>query len=310
MTNVAENLCELVGRTPLLKLARFGSDLPATLLGKLEAFNPGSSVKDRIGLAMIEAAERNGELTPGGTIIEPTSGNTGIALAWVAAIKGYRLILTMPETMSVERRKVLTALGAEVVLTPGPKGMPGAVQVAEELLASVHGSFMPQQFRNPANPEIHRNTTAREIWEATDGGIDVFVAGVGTGGTISGVGQALKAQKPGLKVIAVEPEDSPVLSGGDAGPHMLQGIGAGFVPEIYDDTVVDEVVTVSTRASVTAARQLAKTEGLLAGISCGAAASAAATVAKRPEHEGARIVAILPDTGERYLSTPLFDQNW
>ena len=273
MTHIAENLCELVGRTPLVKLGRFGADSPATLLGKLESYNPGSSVKDRIGLAMIEAAERNGDLEPGGTIIEPTSGNTGIALAWVAAIKGYRLILTMPETMSIERRKVLTALGAEVVLTPGPKGMPGALQVAEELLASVRGSFMPQQFRNPANPEVHRKTTAVEIWDATDGGVDVFVAGVGTGGTVSGVGQALKQRKPELKVIAVEPEDSPVLSGGEAGPHMIQGIGAGFIPDIYDGSVVDEVLTVSTQAAVAAARRLAKTEGLLAGISSGAAAA-------------------------------------
>ena len=310
MTRIAENLCELVGKTPLLRLARFGADVRAALLGKLEAFNPGSSVKDRIGLAMIEAAEHTGELRPGGTIIEPTSGNTGIALAWVAAIKGYRLILTMPDTMSVERRKILTALGAEVVLTPGPKGMPGAVEVAKDLLASVKGSFMPQQFENPANPAIHRTTTALEIWEATDGAVDIFVSGVGTGGTVSGVGEVLKQKKPSVQVIALEPEDSPVLSGGEAGPHMIQGIGAGFVPDTYDGSVVDEVVTVSKEAAVVAARRLAQTEGLLAGISAGAAASVAATIGQRPGNEGKQIVVLLPDTGERYLSTPLFDANW
>jgi cysteine synthase A len=310
MTQIAENLCELVGKTPLLKLARFGADVRATLLGKLEARNPAGSVKDRIGLAMIEAAERAGDLGPGGTIIEPTSGNTGIALAWVAAVKGYRVILTMPETMSGERRKILTALGAEVVLTPGPKGMSGAVQAAEELSAKIRGAFMPQQFRNPANPAIHRSTTAVEIWEATDGGVDIFMAGVGTGGTISGVGKLLKEKKASVRIIAVEPEDSSVLSGGEPGPHMIQGIGAGFVPDVYDASVVDEVVTVSNEAAVNAARRLARKEGLLAGISAGAAASAALKVAQRRSSEGKQIVVILPDTGERYLSTPLFEANW
>ena len=255
LDRIADSLCDLVGDTPLLLLSRFASDLPVTLLGKLEAFNPGSSVKDRIGLAMIEAAEREGKLKPGGTLIEPTSGNTGIALAWVAAIKGYRLILTMPETMSMERRRILTALGAEVVLTPGTQGMPGAVQAAQELIDRIPGAIMPQQFGNPANPGVHYRTTGVEIWDKTDGRVDIFVAGVGTGGTVSGAGKLLKEKNPKVHVVAVEPEDSPVLSGGEPGPHMIQGIGAGFVPDIYDASVVDEIVTVSKEAAVVAARR-------------------------------------------------------
>ena len=307
---IYDNITQCVGNTPLVRFGRMSEGCVATVVAKLENFNPLWSVKDRIGLAMIEAAEQEGTLKPGGTLIEPTSGNTGIALAWVAAIKGYRLILTMPETMSTERRRILTALGAEVVLTPGTQGMPGAVQAAQELATRVPGAVMPQQFRNPANPAIHRRTTAVEIWEATEGQVDIFIAGVGTGGTVNGVGRVLKEKKPGVQVVAVEPDDSPVLSGGEPGPHMIQGIGAGFVPDTYDPDVVDEVVTVSKEAAVTAARQLARKEGLLAGISSGAAAAVARDVAARAGNKGKRIVVILPDTGERYLSTPLFNENW
>ncbi|RJO70556.1 MAG: cysteine synthase A [Myxococcales bacterium] len=309
MERIAEDLCRLIGNTPLLRLGRYAKGLPGELVGKLEAFNPGSSVKDRIGFAMIEAAERDGRLKTGGTIVEPTSGNTGIALAWVAAVRGYKLILTMPETMSVERRKILAALGAEIVLTPGPLGMGGAVEKAHTLVNAIPGAFMPQQFANPANPEIHRRTTAEEIWRDTAGKIDVFVAGVGTGGTISGVGAVLKKLKPEVRVVAVEPEDSPVLSTGKQGPHMIQGIGAGFVPDVYDAGVVDEVMTVSNDDAMHAAQTLARTEGLVVGISSGAAAHVGRTIAARAASAGKRIVVILPDTGERYLSTPLFDEH-
>ncbi len=309
MGKIAANLCELIGQTPLIHLKRYAKSAGANLYGKLEAFNPGGSVKDRIGLAMIEAAEQAGTLKPGGTIIEPTSGNTGIALAWVSAAKGYRCILTMPETMSIERRRILTALGAELVLTPGPKGMTGAIEMANQLMKEVPHAFMPQQFNNPANPAIHERTTALEIWNDTDGKVDLVVAGVGTGGTVSGVGKILKQKKPGVKIFALEPADSPVLSGGSAGPHMIQGIGAGFVPDIYDSSVVDGILTVSNDDAMEAGRQLAKTEGLLVGISSGAAAHAGLMLAMKPENNGKHIVVILPDTGERYLSTPLFDEN-
>jgi cysteine synthase A len=304
--NIAPDLCALVGRTPLVRLARFGADLPGELVAKLEAFNPGGSVKDRIGLAMIEAAERDGLLAPGGVIVESTSGNTGIALAWVAAAKGYRCILTMPETMSVERRKILLALGAELVLTPGTEGMKGAIAQAEKLVARIPGAFMPQQFCNPANPEVHRRTTAEEIWRDAGGCVDVFVAGVGTGGTISGTAAVLKSRNPNLRVVAVEPAASPVLSGGSPGPHMIQGIGAGFVPEVYDAGLVDEIVRVTNDQAMETARRLTRTEGLFCGISSGAAAAAAFQLAARPENAGLRVVVILPDTGERYLSTPVF----
>ena len=309
MERIARDLCDLVGRTPLLKLGRFGRDLGSELIAKLEAFNPGSSVKDRIGLAMIEQAERDGRLPPNGTIIEPTSGNTGIALAWVAAVRGYRIILTMPETMSVERRKILAALGAEIVLTSGPKGMSGAIEKAEQLQQVIPDAFMPQQFKNPANPDVHEKTTAVEIWEDTGHRIDIFVAGVGTGGTLTGVGRALKKLNPDLRVIAVEPKDSPVLSGGLAGPHMIQGIGAGLVPEVLDRTLIDEIATVSNEEAIQGARALARSEGLIAGISSGAAASVALRIGREPKNKGKRIVVVLPDTGERYLSTVLFDEH-
>ncbi|MBZ0273294.1 cysteine synthase A [bacterium] len=303
---IAPDLCALVGRTPLVRLSRFAKGLPGEVVAKLESFNPGSSVKDRIGLAMIEAAERDGRLKPGGTIVEPTSGNTGIALAWVAAVKGYRLILCMPSSMSIERRKILMALGAELVLTDGREGMHGAIEQAEILVKEMPGAFMPQQFANPANPEVHRLTTAEEIWADTGGKIDFFVAGVGTGGTITGTGQVLKARVPKLQVIAVEPAGSAVLSGGEAGPHMLQGLGAGFIPEVYDGKFVDDVIKVGNDEAMETARQLARTEGLLCGISSGAAAYAAFQIAARRENRGKRIVAIIPDTGERYLSTPIY----
>jgi len=303
---IASDLTELIGRTPLVRLARFTAGVGAELVAKLESWNPGGSVKDRIALAMIEQAERDGRLPPGGTIIEPTSGNTGIGLAWVAAVKGYRLILTMPETMSAERRALLRALGAELVLTEGRRGMQGSIEKANALLERIPGSFMPQQFENPANPEIHQTTTAQEVWKDTGGRLDFFVAGVGTGGTVSGAGRELKRLDPGVRVVAVEPSESPVLSGGPSGPHMIQGIGAGFVPQNYDAGVVDEVLQVSSDESFKTARRLARTEGLVVGISAGAAASAALDLARRPGNERKRVVVVLPDTGERYLSTPLY----
>ncbi len=311
MAGIARSLTELIGNTPLLELVNFSAKegLETGIVAKLEAFNPGGSAKDRIGYAMITDAEEKGLLKPGGVIVEPTSGNTGIALAYIAAARGYRLILTMPETMSVERRSLLKALGAELVLTPGPAGMNGAIKAAEELTAGTADAFMPQQFNNPANPEVHRRTTAEEIWRDTEGRVDILVAGVGTGGTITGTGEALKEKKPGVKVIAVEPADSPVLSGGSPGPHKLQGIGAGFIPKIYKASVVDEIIQVKTEDAFAASRRLSKTEGLLVGISSGAAAYAAVQIARRPENAGKTIVVILPDTGERYLSTALFQEE-
>ncbi len=301
--HIADSLCELVGGTPLVRMGRFGKDLPGEILGKLELCNPLANVKDRIGLAMIEQAEKDGQIVPGGTIIEPTSGNTGVALAWVARVRGYRLILTMPDTMSAERRKILSILGAELVLTPGRQGMQGAIDRAEQLHREIADSFIPYQFANPANPAIHYATTGPEIWRDTGGNVDFLIAGVGTGGTISGAGRYLKQQNPQLQVVAVEPADSPVLSGGNPGPHLIQGIGAGFVPEIYDARVVDEIVQVSNDDAIAAAKELAKTEGLLAGISSGANAWAARRIAQRSTNAGKRIVTIICDTGERYLST-------
>lgn len=307
MGKIYQSLSECIGRTPLVQLSRINEGSKATLLGKMEMFNPGGSVKDRIGLAMIEAAEREGKLKPNTTIVEPTSGNTGVALAWVAAAKGYRLILTMPETMSLERRKLLSALGAELVLTDGSKGMRGAIDKANEIVAQGSGYYMPQQFNNPANPATHRTTTAVEIFEDTDGKVDYFVAGVGTGGTVTGVGSWLKEKVPGVKIVAVEPKSSPVLSGGAPGLHKIQGIGAGFVPQVLDPKVFDEVIQVSDDDAAKTTRLLASKEGILAGISSGAAVCAALELAKRPEAAGKRIVVVLPDTGERYLSTPLFE---
>ncbi len=309
MTKIRRKLTDLIGNTPLVELSRFSRErgLDTPIVVKIESFNPGGSVKDRIALAMIEDAERRGRLQPGATIIEPTSGNTGVGLAWVAAAKGYNLILTMPETMSVERRNLVKAYGAEVRLTDGKAGMPGAIKVAEELRDSIPGSIILQQFENPANPQRHYETTADEIWEQTDGKIDIFVAGVGTGGTISGVGKRLKEKNPGIRVVAVEPAASAVLNGKPAGPHKIQGIGAGFVPKIYNAEVVDEVLDIENDDAIRTGRQLARQEGLLVGISSGAAAFGAAVVAGRPENKGKRIVALLPDTGERYLSTVLFD---
>lgn len=310
MKRIFADITETVGRTPLVHLTRLSPEGGARIVAKLESFNPLSSVKDRIGVSMITAAEQSGAITPGETtLIEPTSGNTGIALAFVAAARGYRLVLTMPETMSVERRDLLRMLGAELVLTPGERGMPGAIARAEELVAETPDAFMPQQFQNPANPDIHRRTTAEEIWADTDGEVDIVVAGVGTGGTITGVGQVLKPRRPGLQMVAVEPADSPVLSGGDPGPHMIQGIGAGFVPDVLDRGVIDEIIQVSNDDAVRTARQLARTEGILAGISSGAALHAAREVAARPGHDGKLLVVILPDTGERYLSTALFQND-
>lgn len=305
---VAENVLQLVGNTPLVALNKYSAwrEVETPIVAKVEYFNPGGSVKDRIALAMIEAAEASGELQPGSTIIEPTSGNTGVGLALVAAVKGYRLILTMPETMSVERRNLVKAYGAEVKLTEGKAGMKGAIRAAEELKATIPGSIILGQFTNPANPERHYATTGPEIWRDTDGEVDIFVAGVGTGGTVSGVAKYLKEQNPAVKIVAVEPKESPVLSGGASGPHKIQGIGAGFVPETYDAKLIDEVVQVANDEAILAARQLAKTEGLLVGISSGAAAFAAASVALRPENKGKRVVTLLPDTGERYLSTVLY----
>ena len=300
---VAESLVDLVGDTPLLRLARLFQGAPARVLGKLEFFNPASSVKDRTGLAMVMAAERSGKLKPGMTIVEPTSGNTGIALAWIAAVRGYKLILTMPESMSKERRKLLGFLGATVVLTPAVSGMGGAVAKANEILASMPDGFMPMQFNNPANPAVHRATTGPEIWRDTGGQVDVFVAGVGTGGTISGVGECLKRHKPGVRVVAIEPRTSPVLSGGKAGPHLIQGIGAEFVPETFNRAVVDEILAVSDDEALDWMKALAVREGLLAGISSGAAVAAVDKLIRRPEYTGKTIVVLLPDTAERYLGT-------
>ena len=305
---ITKQLTELIGNTPLLELNKFSENkgLSTPLIAKIEFFNPGGSVKDRIALAMIEDAEKKGVLKPGATIIEPTSGNTGVGLALVSAVKGYHLILTMPETMSIERRNLVKAYGAEVRLTSGKDGMPGAIRAAEELRDSIPGSIILQQFENPANPEKHYLTTGQEIWNDTDGEIDIFVAGVGTGGTVSGVAKALKEKNPNIKVIAVEPASSPVLNGGQSGPHKIQGIGAGFVPKTYNSELIDEVLDIENDDAIRTGRELARTEGLLVGISSGAAVFGALQIASRPENAGKKIVALLPDTGERYLSTVLF----
>ncbi|MFA5780323.1 MAG: cysteine synthase A [Elusimicrobiota bacterium] len=308
MSRIFEDITKTVGNTPLVKINKMAEGLNAEILAKLESFNPLSSVKDRIGIAMIYDAEKKGVLKKGSVIIEPTSGNTGIALAFVAASRGYRLVLTMPDTMSIERRQLLKIFGAEVVLTDGTKGMKGAVEKAEELSKTIPGSFIPQQFNNPANTEIHRRTTAEEIWNDTDGKVDIFVSGIGTGGTITGVGEVLKKRKPSVKIIGVEPSASPVLSGGKPGPHKIQGIGAGFIPQILDRKVIDEIITVQNDDAGIFVRRLAKEEGILAGISSGAALWAALEIAKRKENGGKTIVVILPDTGERYLSTWLFSE--
>lgn len=308
MGKIAKKLTDLIGNTPLLELSNFNKSqsIDAHIIAKLEYFNPASSVKDRIANAMIEDAEAAGILKPDSELVEPTSGNTGIGLAFVAAAKGYKLTLTMPETMSIERRNLLKALGANIVLTPGPEGMKGAIAKAEELQRENPKAVVLQQFANPANPAVHRKTTAEEIWRDTDGSVDIFVAGVGTGGTVSGVGEVLKKRNPNIKIVAVEPADSPVLSGGKPGPHKIQGIGAGFIPQTYDASVVDEVLQVSNDDAIRTSRQLAQSEGLLVGISSGAAVYAALQLAKLPENKGKNIVAILPDTGERYLSTVLY----
>ncbi len=308
MTKIAKKLTELIGNTPLLELNKFSSlkGLEQPIIAKIESFNPGGSVKDRVALAMIEDAEDKGLLKPGATIIEPTSGNTGVGLALVAAVKGYKLILTMPETMSIERRNLVKAYGATVKLTSGKEGMKGAIKAAEELRDSIPGSIILQQFENQANPQKHYETTGKEIWRDTDGAVDIFVAGVGTGGTISGVGKYLKEQNPNVKVVAVEPTTSPVLSGGQGGPHKIQGIGAGFIPSTYNSKYVDEIFQVDNDQAILTGRQLAQSDGLLVGISSGAAVLAASELAKRPENKGKRIVTLLPDTGERYLSTVLY----
>lgn len=308
MTNIAKKLTDLVGNTPLLEFSNFNEskNLKAKVVGKLEYFNPAGSVKDRIALAMIEDAEAKGVLQPGATLIEPTSGNTGVGLAFVSAAKGYKLILTMPETMSQERRNLLKALGAQLVLTPGADGMKGAIEKAEALREEIPGAVILQQFQNPANPAVHLRTTAQEIWKDTDGKVDIFVAGVGTGGTVSGVGEGLKAHNPDIRIIAVEPSDSPVLSGGKPGPHKIQGIGAGFIPQTYNGKVVDEIIRVENDDAIRTSRELARKEGLLVGISSGAAVYAALQIARRPENAGKLIVVLLPDTGERYLSTVLY----
>jgi len=307
MGRIYRDITETIGRTPLVRLNRVTEGLAAEVVVKMESFNPLWSVKDRIAVSMINAAEEEGKVTAGTTIIEPTSGNTGIGLSFVCASRGYKLILTMPDTMSVERRRVLQALGATVVLTPGSEGMPGAIRKAEELLGETPNSYMPQQFKNPANPRIHRETTAEEIWNDTDGRVDIVISGVGTGGTITGIGQALKPRKPGLRMVAVEPTGSPVLSGGKPGPHKIQGIGAGFVPDVLDRSVIDEIVQVDQDDAMAMSRRLAREEGMLVGVSSGAAAVVALRVAARPENAGKLIAAVLPDLGERYLSTPLFE---
>jgi cysteine synthase len=309
MTRIAKKLTDLIGKTPLLELSNYNriNDAKGIIIAKLEYFNPGGSVKDRIGNAMIEEGEKKGLIKKDTVIIEPTSGNTGIALAFVAAAKGYKLILTMPETMSSERRNLLKALGAQIELTPGSEGMGGAIRKAYELHEQLPNSYIPQQFENPANPEIHRRTTAEEVWDDTDGDVDIFVSGIGTGGTITGVGEVLKKRKPGVKIVAVEPFDSPVLSEGRSGPHKIQGIGAGFVPDVLNRKVIDEIITVKNEEAFQAGRELARTEGLIVGISSGAAVHAALQLAKRPENTGKNIVVILPDTGERYLSTLLYN---
>lgn len=308
MTKIAKQLTELIGNTPLLELNKFSSlkGLSNPIVAKVEFFNPGGSVKDRIALAMIEDAEKSGKLKPGATIIEPTSGNTGVGLALVSAVKGYKLILTMPETMSIERRNLVKAYGAEVRLTKGSEGMSGAIKAAEELKDTIPGSIILQQFENPANPKKHYETTGKEIWDQTEGNVDIFIAGVGTGGTISGIGKRLKEENPNIKIIAVEPASSPVLSGGKSGPHKIQGIGAGFVPKTYDSKVIDEIYQVENDDAIRTGRQLAQSEGLLVGISSGAAAFAAAEIAKRKDNANKKIVVLLPDTGERYLSTVLY----
>ncbi|GIM29757.1 cysteine synthase A [Clostridium polyendosporum] len=308
MAKIAKSLVDLIGNTPLLELSNYNevNGLTAKLIGKLEYFNPAGSVKDRIGYAMIKDAEEKGLINKDTVIIEPTSGNTGIALAFVAAAKGYKLILTMPDTMSIERRNLLKALNAQLVLTPGSEGMKGAIKKAQELAAQNPNSIIPQQFENSANPEIHRKTTAEEIWRDTDGKVDIFVAGVGTGGTVTGVGEALKKKNPNIKIVAIEPSDSPVISGGKPGPHKIQGIGAGFIPNVLNTSIIDEIFKVRNEDAFEVSRKLSKTEGLLVGISSGAAVFAATQLAKRPENKGKNIVVLLPDTGERYLSTALF----
>lgn len=307
MGRIYEDITKTLGNTPLVKLNRLTQGAEATVLAKLESFNPVSSVKDRIAISMIEDAEVRGVINKDSVIIEPTSGNTGVGLAFVCAVKGYRLILTMPETMSIERRKIMAIFGAELVLTPGPEGMPGAIRKAEELANQIPNSFIPQQFRNPANVEIHRRTTAEEIWRDTDGKVDILVSGVGTGGTITGVTEVIKPRKPSFKAIAVEPAASPVLSGGKPSPHKIQGIGAGFIPDILNVKIIDEIIQVTNEDAINTSRRLAKEEGILAGISSGAAAWAAIQVARRIENKGKLIVVVLPDTGERYISTAMFE---